>query len=209
MTNVKMPGHLNVSNGGLMKTNVNVPPAQKFELAAGQIASALGSAVGAAAPFFPAAAVLSAALSGVGNVATTAANSGGGGVGAFGGAPGYSPMGGGMGGMSGGMGGMGGMSNMLGAGGSPYQSMMGGAGGGMGSSGGIGGLLGSILGGVGGMLGGGGSTASPGPTGNLSDPGQLLQLQLQMEQQNEMFTTMSNLLNSRHSTAQSLIQNIH
>ena len=121
--NTGKPMDLSVTNQGLAQQTQNLTGPEKFQQTMLGVTSALAGAAGAASPFFPGGAVVSAALSGVVNTERQAMNNGG--VGAFG--AGNSFGGGGGMGTSGGMIGMGG-GGMPGMGGG---GMGGGGGGGM------------------------------------------------------------------------------
>lgn len=66
---------------------------------------------------------------------------------------------------------------------------------------------------VGNLISGGTNSLVTGLAGGLasgnSDPSQFLQLQQQMEQQQEAYETLSNVLKARHDAAMAAIQNIH
>ncbi len=99
-------------------------------------------------------------------------------------------------------------------GGGPFGG--GGGLGGMGGGGGFGGIMGS-----GGGLGGGGGLGNmnsiQGPMGNVSlaglgknpTPLQMLKLQQNLQNQSQLLTMISAIINMEHQTAQSIIQNIH
>ncbi len=106
-----------------------------------------------------------------------------------------------------------GLSGVTGGGG-PFGG--GGGLGGLGGGGGFGGVMGS-----GGSLGGGGGLGNmnsiQGPMGNISlagfgrnpTPMQMLQLQQRLQNQSQLLTMISAIVNIEHQTAQSIIQNIH
>ena len=102
--NTGKPMDLSVTNQGLAQQTQNLTGPEKFQQTMLGVTSALAGAAGAASPFFPGGAVVSAALSGVVNTERQAMNNGG--VGAFG--AGNSFGGGGGMGTSGGRIGMGG-----------------------------------------------------------------------------------------------------
>ncbi len=171
---------LNVSNQGLTQQTQNLTGPEKFQQTLSGVTSALAGAAGAAAPFFPGGAVVSAALSGFANTAQQASMNGGG-VGPFGGAGGSYSMGGGMFG-GGGIPGGGGMPGMGAAGGMP--------------------------GGVGGVGGAPGSPEAQMQQG-FAQQMYLMGVQQKAQQQSEVMSMMSNLLKVRHDSDQSVIQNIH
>lgn len=144
-------------------------------------AGVAGSAIGVAAPFVPGAAVVSAAVSG-------AAGSVGGGGGGFGGGSGS----------AGGLGGIG--ATNVGADGVP-----------------IGGSFLNAQGGAGGAAGGGSSGNSGmdmlNATKNMQEMAQsfnlqYLQLQEKMQSENRSFSTVSNVMKTKHDTAKSSISNV-
>lgn len=204
---VTKPLNLDTTMQGLSQTTVNMTDQQKFQSVLSQATGALAGIAGAAAPFFPGAAIVSAALSDVSQQAAQ----GGGNLSPFGGpalglGQSYAAMPGG-GGMGGGMGG--GIGSAVG--GAVGSSIAGGVAGGMASIMGAGGMGG--MGGVGAPPGGGNALSTMGnPQAQMQQAMQqnmyLLQVQQQAAQQNEQFTTLSNLMSSRHQMAQSAIQNI-
>lgn len=105
-----------------------------------------------------------------------------------------------------------GLSNVTGSGPMGMGSSLGGLGG-MGGGGGFAGAMGG-----GGSIGGGfGGGSIQGPMGNVSlaglgknpSPLQMLQLQQQLQNQSQMVTMISAIVNMEHQTASSIIQNIH
>ena len=177
---------LNVSNQGLVQQTQNLTGPEKFQQTLSGVTSALAGAAGAAAPFFPGGAVVSAALSGFANTAQQASMNGGG-VGPFGGAGGS-----GSSGVGDGMSGMGAAGGMPGGGdGMP----------GMGAAGGM----------PGGMGGAGGPPGSPQAQMQQGFAQQmyLMGVQQKAQQQSEVISMMSNLLKVKHDSDQSVIQNIH
>ncbi|MEI6805911.1 MAG: hypothetical protein WCK49_05330 [Myxococcaceae bacterium] len=102
-----------------------------------------------------------------------------------------------------------GLSNVTGSG--PMGGSMGGIGG-MGGGGGFAGAMGG-----GGSIGGSFGNSIQGPMGNVSlagmgknpSPLQMLKLQQQLQNQSQMVTMISAIINMEHQTASSIIQNIH
>lgn len=105
-----------------------------------------------------------------------------------------------------------GLSNVTGSG--PFGGSSGSLGGVMGGGGSFAGAMGG-----GGMSGGGlsGMGSIQGPMGNISlaamgknpSPMQMLQLQQQLQNQSQLVTMISSIINMEHQTAMSIIQNMH
>lgn len=185
----KIQPNIHVTTQGLGQTSTNPTPSESFASLISGITNFAGGILGDLSSVIPGASVLGSALSGVGSSIAQSSS----GLNAFGGTG--SNMGGG-GGFLGGAG--------------PYSSLMGGGGLGGGIGGGIAGAIGGIasaLGGGGG-IGGGGMGGIGGGSSQSMSPQQLVQLQMQMDAYNERISMISNVLNVRHQTAQSVIQNI-
>jgi hypothetical protein len=167
------------------------------------VGGAIASGAAIAAPLVPGSAIVSAAVSSVSNLGGQLAGGSGGSTGAM-----YSS---GLVGMGGGTG----INTTVGGGGGIGGGLGGVA---VGGGGGLGG--GGLGGGVGGVGGGGGVPVPNGPGGSSIDSlqqvmqqnnqasYQMLGLQMQMQKENQVFTTVSNVLKTRHDTVKNTISNV-
>jgi hypothetical protein len=181
---------LSVTGQGLTQQTQNLTGPQKFQQTLLGVTSALAGAAGAAAPFFPGGAVVSAAMSGFASTEQQAVSNGG--VGAFGAGNSFGGGGGGMGPYGGGGAGVGGISGVPGMG--------------VGNSYGVGGGV------AGGITVPGGSVTAISPEVQMQQMQQqnmyFLQMQQQANQTSEQFSAISNLMKVRHDTNQGILQDV-
>jgi hypothetical protein len=181
-------------------------------LAAGMqtVGGAIASGAAIAAPLVPGSAIVSAAVSSVSQLGNSL---GGGGAGGGAAAGMYNA---GLVGLGGGTG----INTTVGGGGGGTIGNVGVGGGGIGG-GGMGGIaLGGGGGGLGGGIGGGGGVTVPQTGGSSLDSlqqvmnsnnqasFQLLGVQMQMQKENQVFSTVSNVLKTRHDTVKNTISNV-
>lgn len=147
---------------------------------------AIANGLAVAAPYYPGGAIVSAAVSSLGamsqNSAVTSQYAATGVVSLGGGSPAGGPM-----------------TTTVGAGGTAV--------GGLGSAGGMPGA-GSIVGNGGSLVGSSLGNAGSGLADQASQLGQMLQVQMQVQRENQVFTTVSNVLKTRHDTIKNTISNV-